>query len=168
MKKVALIAILLWCLGITPGQPVPAQGQAELNMAVAVVENVVDGDSFDVLYVSGGEGLPTRVKPYLIDAPEYTPVFQQCFGEQAQAYAERLLLGQTIWISHGGLTSIEHLLAFIYLDSDRQSLYQAIALSQGFARVDIKNPQEELFRARVEQLEQEARHAKRGLWGACT
>ncbi len=169
-----LLALAAWSDGSTSAQPA---SRTALALAIAVVEGVVDGDTFDVRYVLGGEGLPTRIEPYLTVAPRFSPggpfapASGECYGEEAKALAERYLEGQTLWLTHQGRTRtqnfIERLRAFVYLDSERTALLQAIQVSQGGARVAVAHPEETPFLSTILRMENEARSAQRGLWDAC-
>lgn len=179
MKKILFIVLLVFIVfGFSQiVQLASASAQSGLSLAVARVTNVVDGDTFDVEYVSGGEGLPTRIESYLINAPEasagglFAAGNTECFGSEATAFAEKVLLGQTVWLAHQEQTVtanfIDRLLAFVYLDSEQGALYQAIMVSQGLARVDANRPEETPFLAGILRMDNEARKAGRGLWGAC-
>lgn len=177
MKKRYLIIIFLMFLLMSSGGVIAQDDAGRFEIAVAVVVDIVDGDTYDVAYVSGGEGLPTRIEPYLINTPNQSPSgpfgggMSDCFGEEATAFATGVLLGQTIWIEHQNRTRtqnfIERLLAFVFLDHTREAMLQSILLSQGLASVEVEHPEETIFLAKAIEAENNARDADRGLWGAC-
>jgi endonuclease YncB( thermonuclease family) len=140
----------------------PAAQPQPLKLAIGVVTKVIDGDTFEVSYVSDGEGLPTSIRAYLASAPKTG----ECFGAEATQGALALLLGRTVWLKHQGRAISNRLLAFVYLDGDQQALFQAIMLSQGLAKANVQYPEEQAFSSRVNALENEARTAPRGLWKA--
>lgn len=178
MKRICF-SLLLVMLASWPGALASAQLLATSGqvLAIAVVEGIVDGDTYDVRYVLGGEGLPTRIEPYLISTPQFSaggpfaPASVDCYGEEAKTFAERYLQGQTVWLTHQHRTRtqnfIERLRAFVYLDSERQALYQAIAVSQGGARVTVEHPEETPSLNGILRMENEARNARRGMWDVC-
>lgn len=177
MRRFLALAVLLGIVTLSMGGQEVARAQFGLELAVAKVINVVDADTIDVEYISGGDELPTRVQTYAMNAPDYfpggtfMPPFIECYGEQAAESARGLLMDKTVWLRHQEATRefafIERLLAFIYLDSDETSLYQGIAMSQGMAVRDLLLSEEQFLFPRMIQLEQEAQEAERGIWGAC-
>lgn len=177
MKKRYLFFVFPMVLLMASSGAIAQDEVSRFETAVAVVVDIVDGDTYDVEYISGGEGLPTRIEPYLINTPNQTPSgpfgggMSDCFGEEATAFATGVLLGQTIWIEHQNRTRtqnfIDRLLAFIFLDHTREAMLQSILLSQGLASVEVEHPEETLFLAKAIEAENNARDADRGLWGAC-
>lgn len=142
----------------------PAAQPQPLKLAIGVVTKVIDGDTSEVSYVSGGEGLPASIRAYLVNVPKTG----ECFGAEATKGALELLLGRTVWLKNQGRVISNQLLAFVYLDSDQQALFQAIMLSQGSTKANVQYPEEQPFSSRVNALENEARSAPRGLWQACS
>ncbi len=150
---------------------------SSLSLAVAKVTAIVDGDTIDVEYISGGQNLPTRVQLYLIDAPEnvaggpFVPANVECYGPEAMAFASEYLLGKTVWLRHQNRITeasfVERVHALVYLDSDEQSLFQAIALSQGMAQADVRFSEEQSLYPRSIKLSVEAKDSDRGIWGEC-
>ena len=153
------------------------QAQSGFQQAFGKIINVLDADTFDIEYISGGDDLPNRLQMYAINAPDFTPAgafsapFIECYGEEARTLAEGLLLNNYVWISHQGLITevglVDRLSALVYLDSDRTSLYQGILLSQGAAVSKILLAEEQFLFPRFIQLETEARINDRGFWEAC-
>lgn len=179
MKKSNLALICLLLLVAVSSSGVVAQDEDNLrfNQAVAIVVDIVDGDTYDIEYVSGGEGLPTRIEPYLINTPNQTPSgpfgggASDCFGEEATTFVRNILVGQTIWIEHQDrirtTNFIDRLLSFIYLDSQQNAMLQMILLSQGLGRFEVEFPEETLFLIDAISSETNAREAERGLWNKC-
>ena len=177
IRRILAIATLLCitAMGLTTADN--ANAQSGFESAVAHVVNVLDADTIDVDYISGGEGLPTRLQMYAMNAPDYSPPgpfmapFEECYGEEARDIAIGLLMGNTIWISHQSLVTevslVDRLNAYVYLDSDKMSLYQAIMISQGAAVRENLLPEEQFLFPRFIQLETEANANDRGLWADC-
>mgnify|MGYP001773498066 CR=1 FL=1 len=111
----------------------PAAQPQPLKLAISIVTKVIDGDTFEVSHVSGGEGLPSSIRAYLVNAPKTG----ECFRAEATKGALELLLGRTVWLKHQGRVISNQLLAFVYLDSDQQALFQAIMLSQGLTKANV-------------------------------
>ncbi len=179
MKKFYLGFICLLLVVVVSSSGVIAQNDDNIRfkLAVAVVIDIVDGDTYDIEYVSGGEGLPTRIEPYLINTPNQTPSgpfgggSSDCYGEEATTFVRNLLVGQTIWIEHQDrirtTNFIDRLLSFIYLDSQQKAMLQMILLSQGLGRFEVEFPEETLFLVDAISSESNARDAERGLWSEC-
>lgn len=163
MSKVKQIVVLVILALLVVGVLVGSQRTEEV--AVATVIRIIDGDTFVVRYISGGEELPATIRPYLISTPEVRRYPPEFYGPEAEKYAWNLLFGRTVWLVHHRRLSFDRLLAFVYLDPERLSLFQAVMISQGFAEVDIRHREEEPRRAAMERLEAEARAANRGRWG---
>ncbi len=128
----------------------------------ALVINIVDGDTFDVRWPDHDYVL--RIRPASIDTPERG----ECYFEEATSYAEAILLGRWVWFDRGdpdAVWSYRRLLATVWLDSARTATFGHIMVSQGYARVLSQFPRGRELDALG--LEDEAREAARGLWGAC-
>jgi endonuclease YncB( thermonuclease family) len=166
MKKIIVISTVAMIVLLTSA--LPSGAQTEATFAVAKVVSVLDGDSILVEYISGGDGLTNIISGYLIDAPEDGVPVGQCYGAESTAFARGILGGATVWLTHHNRVSDSgELMAFLYLDSDRISMFQAIALSQGAALPVVNLPEEQPFINRVVALFNEARDASRGLWDVC-
>lgn len=186
MRKLILIAVLVLGTGLIGNSGI--QGGQGLQPYVTVGEVIgIDYDSVSgefvlaVSYTSGREPpyseeanshLFFGVVPYLLDIPR----LEGCYGREAGEYMWDLLPGRTVWLEHyDDITIVSTpwpLLAWIYLDSQRTALFQSIMISQGLAKLkrgDHDRPPEESedLSGVMEQLEEEAMNAGRGLWGAC-
>jgi endonuclease YncB( thermonuclease family) len=142
----------------------PSLPAEERALFVAKVVEVIDGDTIDVQLADGRE---ERVRYIGMDTPEiHGPV--ECYGQEASAYNDRLVGGKTVWLELDveERDRYQRLLAYVYLDSDGQAMVNAILLSQGYAQV-MTVPPNVKYAARFLKLQQEAREAGRGLWGAC-
>jgi len=163
-----VIAAVLLSTVFCSGCATAADSLPRPSVAVAVVTYIVDGDTFYVQYITGGEGLPTKIRPYLIDTPETTRGKLECFGPEATFFAWQLLFGRTVWLKHYGReTTDSRLLAFVYLDSQELSLFQAIVVAQGFACIDLQHEEERPLCVTMQALEDQAKSLRLGLWAAC-
>ena len=177
IRRLAAITLLFGLVLLGAAHTENAHAQSGFQFAVGQIINVLDADTIDIDYISGGDGLPGRLQMYAINSPDFTPAgafsppFIECYGEEARTLAEGLLLNQTVWISHQNVVTevglVDRLSALVYLDSDRTSLYQGILMSQGAATSVILEPEEQFLFPRFIQLEAEARLANRGLWEEC-
>jgi endonuclease YncB( thermonuclease family) len=136
-------------------------------IAVGRVIYVVDGDTFYIEYIAGGEELPISIRPYLIKTPEVNRRPPERYGPEAKQYAWQLLFGRTVWLVHYGRLSDNRLLAFVYLDPERLSLFQGMMIAQGFAKMYIHHSEEAPFREQMGRIQDDAQADSRGLWGAC-
>lgn len=161
-----LVSLIAGSLGIQSIQNASASSNQPAT-EVARVISVVNGDTLDVQYKNSASKLPTRVRAYLIDAPDSSDSLN-CFGPESKRFTEDLLLNRTIWISHfNHQDPNDHLLAFIFLDSNLSTLVQAIIVSQGWARVDVRYAEELPYRDALEKLQIDAQNGRRGIWGKC-
>jgi micrococcal nuclease len=128
----------------------------------AQVRRVVDGDT--ILLTSG-----ERVRLIGIDTPESvkpgTPV--QCFARRASAFTHALLDGAAVRLVPGAERRDRYgrLLAYVY--RARDGLFVNAALVRGgYARTLTIAPNTR-HAAEFAALASDARHAGKGLWGAC-
>jgi len=170
---VVLVGVLLAGLYLGWFSPAPpAEGcPPPLSACVpAQVLRVVDGDTVVVEVAGRAE----RVRLVGIDTPETKhprkPV--QCYGPEASAFAKRALDHHRVWLSFDSQgdrrDKYDRLLAYIWLDLDGDpevELFNEELVKQGYARVYPFFPFDYLERFRRD--EEEARAARRGLWGAC-
>ncbi|MBI1730487.1 thermonuclease family protein [Candidatus Acetothermia bacterium] len=177
MKRILTSLILLSAIIFVLGGAGAAQAPIPFSLAIAKVATVVDGDTFDVTYISGGNNLPTRIELYLVNAPEnvgggfFATSNIECYGPESTAFAQNYLQGRTVWLQHQGRTTVfagkKRIYALVYLDSDQQSLFQTMELSQGLVVPQVEYSEEQAFFPRVIGLANEAKDAKRGIWGSC-
>jgi len=138
------------------------------QLQAAAVLRVIDGDTFTALIA----GRQETVRLIGVDAPEVTRRVDP-YGREAAAFARRSLLGRTVWLEHDVQPRDRYgrRLAYVWLSPSRtpteirQKMFNAILLAQGYARLMTVPPNVryvDVFRA----LQEEARRAGRGLWGA--
>ena len=124
-----------------------------------VVERVVDGDTIVVRGVG-------RVRLIGVDTPETVdprrPV--ERFGQEASAFTKRLLEGKRVRLEYDQDRTDRYgrTLAYVYLPDG--TFANAEIIRRGYGHAYTRFPFKYLDRFR--QLEQEARRAGRGLWGA--
>jgi micrococcal nuclease len=134
-----------------------------------------------VVYVSDGDtvgvsldGVVTRIRLVGIDAPESKDPNepQGCFGPRAAAIAERLLPpGRRVVVvtdpTQDRLDRYGRLLAYVIVPGDRVTVNEEL-VRRGAARVYVYRRNTPPRRIGVlRRAEEQARQAKRGLWGAC-
>lgn len=134
------------------------------RFATGTVTGIEDGDTFTVRYLDGGTGIANVIRPYLLDTPEDPG---DCFSGDATEKAEDLLEGNRVWLEHLGKTTGNRLLAFVYVDEARTELFAARMISDGYAWLDARHPEEAGFIGRLHELQMEAQRDRRGLWDSC-
>jgi micrococcal nuclease len=138
----------------------PALAQEERR---ATLDRVVDGDTLEVR-----DG--TRVRLIGIDTPETVhPDFgDECFGEEATRYTERLLRpGDELRLVFDveRYDQYQRLLAYVYRAVD-DAFVNARLVKRGYAYTETVPPNV-AHADRFRRLAGEAREAGRGLWSAC-
>ena len=162
--SVALLVILVLVLlsGNRGSEPDPEAGAGE-RVVGADVTRVVDGDTIevdlggaeeDVRYI--GIDTPETVKP---DAPV------ECFGPQASERNHELVDGRRVRLvfDRERRDAYGRLLAYVYV-GDR--FVNAKLIEGGYARTLEIEPNT-AHAAQLDELQQQAADAGRGLWGAC-
>lgn len=154
---IALLLLTAACSG--PADPVvtaPSAGEPGVT-----IERVIDGDTIET---NRGE----IVRVIGIDTPETKhpnkPI--ECYGPEASAYAERLLLGQEVRLEGVETDRYGRRLAHLWVQtSDGEFSYGLEALRSGHAvrYRDASHYYEDEFSA----AEQQARDSDTGLWEAC-
>jgi micrococcal nuclease len=131
---------------------------------------VIDGDTL----AARRSGTEDRVRLVGIDTPEvegpYTDA--ECFGSQASQRMRVLVApGDTVRLETDPTqdTRDRHgrLLAYAYRLGEARSLNERM-VAEGYARVYVVRNRPFLLAGRFQDLEDAARRARRGLWGACT
>jgi micrococcal nuclease len=134
------------------------------GLTEALVINVVDGDTIDVLI--GGQEL--RVRYTGIDTPETVdprrPV--ECFGREASRRNRDLVEGKTVGLEKdvSEVDSFGRLLRYVWVDG---RMANAALVEEGYATASVFPPDvkyADLFAS----LQGQAREAGWGLWSACT
>ena len=132
----------------------------------AVVERVVDGDTFTVKI--GGRSEPVRLLG--IDTPESVartrPV--QCYGEEASLrLAELLPVGTDVTLVRDieARDAYNRLLAYV-VRSDDELFVNLKLVDEGYAAI-LNYPPNDHYADVLQRAESAARAAGRGLWSAC-
>jgi micrococcal nuclease len=140
--------------------PTPPPGTGTRTRAR--VTRVVDGDTIDVSIANQ----TFRVRYIGVNTPETvdpgSPV--ECYGPEASAFNKSLVEGKVVELEKdvSETDRFGRLLRYVYVGG---TFVNAELIKQGYAQVNTFPPDvkyTEMFR----QLEQEARTARRGLWGA--
>ena len=125
----------------------------------AEVASVIDGDT---IVLSTGE----KVRYLMVDSPEITGGKNDCYGDDARAYNEDLVLGQEVLLTYDVECAdrFGRLLAYVEApDGDVNRLL----VERGFACVLVLPPNGEAREPEFQNLELAARQSGAGMWGAC-
>ena len=141
---------------------------AEVREKLVPVVKVVDGDTIDVEI----DGQKKSVRMIGINTPETVdprrPV--QCFGKEASNETKSLLTGKKVILTKdvSETDKYDRLLRLVYLPLDNGQLLfvNDYLVREGFAQ-NYTYPPDIKFDAQFRQAEDEARNAKKGLWGKC-
>ena len=143
-----------------PPTTAPQETDSALRGQRADIVDVVDGDTLDVRFESGGTD---RIRLFDINAPEVVGEIE-CYGRQASVYAN-LFNGQKVTVESGGRNSDDRLLAYIWL-ADGRLLNEELA-KQGYAEYnDYGNPG--IYAARIRAAADQAQSEGVGMWSQCT
>lgn len=133
--------------------------RAAAATASAVVRYVIDGDTVEL-----EDG--TRVRILLVDAPEATGS-TECFGEEATQFTQDLLAGRAVRMTSDVVQTDRYGRALRYIEVHDQDVSAAL-VGGGYACVLHVPPNGQGRVERLRRLQEAARTARRGLWGACT
>ncbi|MCI0571198.1 MAG: thermonuclease family protein [Myxococcaceae bacterium] len=125
-----------------------------------VVAEVVDGDT---VRLEDGH----VVRYLLVDTPEVGKAGEECLGTEARELNRMLVEGREVSLSYGEACEDRYgrLLAYVSV-SGRE--VNALLVERGLGCVLFIPPAGSAQRAAYEALEEQAREARRGLWGACS
>ena len=132
----------------------------------ALITNIVDGDTLDVLraYFDGVDWVQMtfRVRLIGIDAPEVG----DCYYNEAKNRLASLVSGQTGWLVKvvSEVDRYGRLLRYIYTGGQH---INKTMIDEGYA-VAVEYPPDTAHAAVFAAAESEARDASLGLWGTCT
>jgi micrococcal nuclease len=124
----------------------------------AEVARVIDGDTIEL---AGGE----RVRYLMVDAPE-TAGEGECYGANARTFNADLVLGKTVEV-RGDIAcqdAFGRRLAYVRVDGRE---INTLLIERGYACALHVPPNGDDRAGEFEALEETARIARRGLWGAC-
>ena len=128
--------------------------QIEMEWRGEVVR-VIDGETIEVLQ---GRDTPITIRLESIDCPEST----QPFSENAKSFVSEFCLGEEVTVFETGKDRYGNRLAFVnrYRFFGRPNVSSRL-ISEGLAWHDKEHSDSET----LAELEQEAKEARRGLWG---
>ena len=172
MRRAPLVVLLLLAACGTSEPPPPAATALTVPPGAqqATVVRHTDGDTFWLRGIGTGPlhgGAVTKVRVLEIDTPEIHPS-RQCYGtEAADRTAELVPIGDRVRVEvdRDRRDRYGRLLLYVWT-ADGASL-EEVLLREGYARVLYVRPNDrhlDHFRA----VEDEARRARRGLWGHCS
>jgi len=142
-------------------EPVPVQAKQQPLVEGVLVKRVIDGDTIEL---ETGE----TVRYIGIDTPETVhpdkPV--QCFGKEASTKNTELVAGKRVRLEKDVSETDRYgrLLRYVYVGDTFINDY---LVRQGYANAS-SYPPDVKYQDQFRQAEQEARVAKRGLWGSCS
>lgn len=125
----------------------------------AEVARVIDGDTIEL---AGGE----RVRYLMVDAPEVGTGAAECYGSNAATFNADLVLGKRVELRHDAECddAFGRTLAYVHVAGKE---INALLIERGYACVLHVPPNGDDRAAELEALQDAARLARRGLWGAC-
>lgn len=137
---------------VTWGKPSCAETHTQNTQTITgKVIHISDGDTYDLLTE---DNITHRVRMLGIDAPEKG----QDFHRKATDYLKSLLYNQTVTIQFDNTDRYGRLLAFTYLSDGREASHEMIRAGYAWHYRQYNQDDD------LEQLEQEARQNKIGLW----
>lgn len=127
--------------------------------ARGTVARVIDGDTLEL---ESGE----KIRYLLVDTPEST-TRTECYGAEAKAFNQSLVHGQEVELTYDieCRDRFDRLLAWVTVGGQDVN---RLLIERGYACVLHISPNGDDKVDAYETLEQEAKDAGRGLWGACT
>ena len=159
--RVFVCALALASL-VQPANAVPSSARS------GVVTHVSDGDTayIDPLrYGTTAASWDGRKARFIgVDTPEVYGS-AECYGKKASAFTKRKLEGRRVKITYGTDPIDPYDRALVYVWRDGR-LFNATLIRKGFATVEIYAPNDR-YERKFRRLEDKARQAGRGLWGAC-
>lgn len=125
----------------------------------ALVARAIDGDTVEL---DTGE----RVRYLMVDTPESTTELE-CYGENAKTFNRDLVEGKEVTLRYDVEREdrFGRTLAYVTVDGEEVN---TLIIERGFGCVLYIEPNGTDRLDGFQDLEQAARQANRGLWGACT
>jgi len=154
LKRIWMAAVLAAALAACDGGASSRCGSTE-----AVVERVIDGDTIEL---AGGE----RIRYLMVNAPETTGGKNECYGTNAVTFNTDLVRGKMVQIRHDLDCQDQFGRTLAYVTVNGQEV-NTLLIERGYACVLHIPPNGDDRADELEALEDTARLAKRGLWGAC-
>lgn len=138
-------------------------GFSQSTTSLLLVTKVSDGDTFWVTHPSGKK---EKIRLIGINTPEARNTGRtevEYFGKEASAYAKQLLLNKQVRLEFDvqKYDRYKRTLAYAYLPSG--TMVNALLVKEGYA-LAATYPPNVRYQETFQNLEKEARRAKRGLW----
>ena len=151
MPVTRALVLLLALAGCESGSPC---GPTE-----AVVSRVIDGDTIDL---DSGE----RIRYLLVNAPETTNGHDDCYGQNAAQFNRDLVEGKTVTLQYDVECTdrYDRLLAYVSVDGQEVN---SLMIERGYACLLHIPPDGDDRADEFKALQDAAKAAQRGLWGAC-
>lgn len=137
-------------------------GGSPCGATEATVTRVIDGDTIEI---EGG----IRIRYLLVDTPEVarnSNDTSECFADNARQMNMDLVLGKTVQLHYDVQCTDNFGRTLAYVTVDGQEV-NSLLVQRGYACVLYIPPNGESRREEFENLELDAKNARRGLWGAC-
>lgn len=141
------------------------------GVQAAVVERIVDGDTFWVHRAASGGPLPAgdrhKIRLLEIDSPEtsHPELGQQCGGQEATDFAaDQLSVGSTVWLAADVEDRDRYDRFLRYAWTTDGTFFNEAAVRAGHARAVLYEPNDAYIDV-MRAAEAEARAAGRGIWG---
>ncbi len=154
--RTALVPVLLAALAACEGG---GGGDSRCGPAEAVVARIIDGDTIEL---AGGE----RIRYLMVNTPETTGGKDECYGSNAVTFNTDLVLGKTVELAYDAECADMFGRTLAYVTVAGQEV-NALMIERGFACVLHIPPNGDDRAEEFDDLEDAARIARRGLWGAC-
>jgi micrococcal nuclease len=124
----------------------------------AKVTRVIDGDTIEL---EGG----AKIRYLLVDTPEVSGA-GECFGDNARQMNSDLVLGKTVKLHYDVecTDNFDRTLAYVTVDGQEVN---TLLVQRGYACVLYIPPNGESRLEELQNLQLDAKNARRGLWGAC-
>jgi micrococcal nuclease len=126
----------------------------------AVVARVIDGDTIEL---ASGE----KIRYLLVNTPETTGGKNECYGANAVQFNRDLVEGKTVELEYDQVCTdrFDRTLAYVRVNGQEVN---TLLIERGYACVLHIPPNGDDRADEFEALEDAAKAANRGLWGACS
>lgn len=158
-RHAAWVLAVLVLLAVLRLQREPVHVPPVSEAGIAHVQRVVDGDT---LLLTGGE----RVRLIGVDTPESVkpdaPV--EPLGREASDFTKRMAEGKDVRLEFDRerVDQYGRTLAFVYVGD---LFLNEELIRQGYSRAETRFPFRSDLQRRFKEVEEEAREARRGIWG---
>lgn len=147
-------SILLAVLAIGCGTP-----GSDCGPSSGTVERVIDGDT--IVLTTG-----VKIRYLLINAPETTNGHNDCYGANAAQFNSDLVLGKPVDLAYDVQCEDVYGRTLAYVSVAGQEV-NTLLIQRGFACLLHISPDGDARAAEFKGYADDAKAAKRGLWGAC-